>query len=118
VYVLAPVRCAPPDNKPTPDEFSRCAPFLDREMDLLPSARVILALGAHAWRAAIEHLRQRGVPTPRPRPAFGHGVVARLGKWWLVGSYHVSQQNTQTGKLTVKMFDAVLERARACISAA
>ena len=112
VYVASPVRCAPPDNKPTPDEIVRCAPFLDRELALLPNARVLVALGAIAWRAILDHLARHGTPTPRPFPAFGHGAKLVLGRWTILGSYHVSQQNTQTGKLTPKMFDAVISEAR------
>jgi uracil-DNA glycosylase family 4 len=112
VYVVAPVRCAPPDNKPTPDEIDRCAPFLDRELSLLPNARVLVALGAIAWRAILDHLSRHGTKVPRPLPAFGHGARVALGRWTVLGSYHVSRQNTQTGKLTPKMFDAVIAHAR------
>jgi uracil-DNA glycosylase len=111
VYIVAPVRCAPPDNKPTPDEFANCAPFLDREIALLPNARVFLALGAIAWRSTLDHLSRAGVEIPSPRPAFAHGAVVRVGAVVLVGSFHVSQQNTQTGRLTRAMFDRVIERA-------
>ncbi len=111
-YIVAPVRCAPPENKPTPEEFARCSTWLDREIALLPNARVFLALGAHAWRSTLDLLARRGVEIPRPRPAFGHGEVATLGDVSVVGSYHVSQQNTQTGKLTPKMFDRVIAIAR------
>ena len=111
VYVLSPVRCAPPDNKPTPDEIARCAPFLDRELEILQNARVLLALGAIAWRSILDHLERHGASVPRPRPGFAHGARATIGRWSLVGSYHVSQQNTQTGKLTEAMFDDVLAQA-------
>ena len=108
------MRCAPPGNAPRPDEVARCAPFLDAEMALLPRVRVVLALGAIAWRAVLDHLeRSAAAPAARPRPAFAHGARLRLGPVWLLGSYHVSQQNTQTGKLTPAMFDAVLAGARA-----
>jgi len=113
-YVSAVVRCAPPDNKPTPDEIARCAPFLDRELDALPRARVLVALGAIAWRAILDHLARRGASIPRPLPTFGHGArttIASTRDWTIFGSYHVSQQNTQTGKLTPKMFDAVISEA-------
>ena len=111
----APVHCAPPDNKPLPEELARCAPFLDREMALLPG-RVLLALGAIGWNAALASAARTGGPLPTPRPAFGHGAEFRLpdGRW-LVGSYHVSQQNTQTGGLTPAMFDAVMKRVRALL---
>ncbi len=114
VYVTAPCRCAPPGNRPAVDELARCAPFLDREIALLPRARVFLALGAIAWGAVWAHLERTGSPPPRPRPTFGHGALAELpGGRALVGSYHVSQQNTQTGRLTPAMFDDVLGLAKA-----
>jgi len=111
-WIAAAVRCAPPDNRPTPAEFASCRPFLVREIAALWNVRVVLALGAHAWRAAIEALVENGAPRPRPLPAFGHGAEVRLGRFLLLGSYHVSQQNTFTGRLTPAMFDAVLRRAR------
>ncbi|HEX7614590.1 MAG TPA: uracil-DNA glycosylase [Thermoanaerobaculia bacterium] len=111
-WIAAAVRCAPPDNRPTPAEFARCRPFLVREIAALPRLSVVLALGAHAWRAAIEALVRNGAPRPRPLPAFGHGAEVRLGRFLLLGSYHVSQQNTFTGRLTPAMFDAVLRSAR------
>jgi uracil-DNA glycosylase family 4 len=111
-YIVTPVRCAPPDNQPRPDEIARCAHFLDEEMALLPEVRVVVALGAIAWRAVLDHRARGGGSVPRPRPPFGHGKLVELGPRWLLGSYHVSQQNTQTGKLTPGMFDAVLEEAR------
>jgi uracil-DNA glycosylase family 4 len=112
-YIVAAIRCAPPGNRPRPDEIARCSRFLDAEIDLLPRARVFVALGAIAWRACLDHLARRGVATPRPRPSFAHGAVvavgdAGAGDRTLLGSYHVSQQNTQTGKLTPAMFDRVL----------
>jgi uracil-DNA glycosylase family 4 len=111
-YIVAPVRCAPPDNRPTPEEFATCASWLDRELALLPRARVFLALGAFAFKATLEHWSRRGLPSPVGRPAFGHGVEVDAGDGRaLVASYHVSQQNTQTGKLTEAMFDAVVARA-------
>jgi uracil-DNA glycosylase len=111
-YITAPCRCAPPDNKPLPIELRRCSRFLDRELDLLGKVRVFLALGAIAWRAMLLDLARRGTAAPRPWPAFGHGAeLAIAGGRFLLGSYHVSQQNTQTGKLTRAMFDAVLQRA-------
>ena len=112
-YIVTPVRCAPPDNKPRPDEIARCAHFLDEEMALLPAVRVVLALGAIAWRAVLDQHARAGGAVPRPRPAFAHAKRVALGPRWLLGSYHVSQQNTQTGKLTPAMFDAVLDEARA-----
>jgi uracil-DNA glycosylase len=114
-FIVAAARCAPPDNKPLPEELARCAPFLDREMALLPG-RVLLALGAIGWNAALASAARTGDPLPTPRPAFGHGAEFQLpdGRW-LVGSYHVSQQNTQTGRLTPAMFDAVMKRVRALL---
>lgn len=112
VFIVAPVRCAPPDNKPLPDEIARCAPFLERELALLPNARVLVALGAIAWRAIFDHLSRRGTVIPRPLPAFGHGARYDAGERIILASYHVSQQNTQTGKLTEGMFDAVMKEAK------
>jgi uracil-DNA glycosylase family 4 len=112
VYIVSPVRCAPPENKPTPGEFARCSTWLDRELALLPNVKRYLALGAHAFRATLDHLGRSGLALPRPLPVFGHGAVAHLGDRTIVGSYHVSQQNTQTGRLTEKMFDKTLAAAR------
>jgi uracil-DNA glycosylase family 4 len=106
-YVTAPVKCAPPDNKPLPAERDACAPWLTAELALL-EVRVVVALGAFAWDQALRHL---GPVTPKPR--FGHGAEAPLpGGRVLVGSYHVSQQNTQTGRLTEAMLDGVFLRAQ------
>jgi uracil-DNA glycosylase family 4 len=110
-WITAPVRCAPPENKPTPDERARCRPFLDRELAMLTRARVYLALGEIGYQAAATLL---GV---RPRPKFGHGVEVSVPvdgssePRWLLCSYHVSQQNTFTGRLTEEMLDQVLQRA-------
>ena len=113
VFITAPVRCAPPANKPLPQELENCRPWLDREVALLPGVRVVLALGAIGWNATLQHFERRGIALPRPRPKFGHGAEARIGKnLTLLGCYHVSQQNTNTGKLTPAMFDAVLARAK------
>jgi uracil-DNA glycosylase family 4 len=109
-WVTVAVRCAPPDNKPTPAERDACAPFFVEELTLLPRARVYLALGAFAWDAV---LRARQIPSPRPK--FAHGAEARLDGITLLGSYHPSQQNTFTGKLTEPMFDDVFARARALV---
>lgn len=110
-FIVAPVRCAPPENKPTPDEFARCSTWFDRELALVPKARVFLALGAHAWKSTLDHLARVHQKRTAPQPKFGHGVVATLDDRVVVGSYHVSQQNTQTGRLTEAMFDAVVARA-------
>jgi len=112
-YVTAPVRCAPPANKPTPAERDACRPWLEAELDLLTGVRVVVALGAFAWAQALDVFEGRGHPVPRPRPRFAHGGEARLGDaLTLLGSYHPSQQNTFTGTLTEPMFDAVWARAR------
>ena len=105
-WVTAPVRCAPPANQPTIEERDSCRPFLERELELLDT-RVFVPLGGFAYQGLCRIL---GV---RPRPAFGHGVeVALPDDRWIVASYHVSQQNTFTGKLTEPMLDAVFTRAR------
>jgi uracil-DNA glycosylase family 4 len=110
-YVGAAVRCAPPDNKPLPDERDRCAPFLHREIALLGELRVIVALGAFAWATALRSVEAAGRPIPRPLPHFGHGAETPAGPYTLLGTYHPSQQNTFTGRLTPEMLDAVLLRA-------
>lgn len=110
--VLAAVRCAPPDNKPSVTERDTCAPWMDRELDLLaPTMRVLVALGGFAWTAAWGWHARRGGVAPRPRPAFAHGARAALGAVTLLGSYHVSQQNTNTGRLTEAMLDDVFAAA-------
>ncbi|HEY5938616.1 MAG TPA: uracil-DNA glycosylase [Kofleriaceae bacterium] len=112
-YVSVVVRCAPPDNHPTPKERDRCVKFLARELALLPRVEVIVALGAFAWDGLLIAARSIGHSTPKPRPKFGHGAETRIGPWSMIGSYHVSQQNTFTGRLTEPMLDAVFHRARA-----
>lgn len=104
-WVTVAVRCAPPANKPTPEERTRCAPFLQRELALLSRARVIVCLGAFALQAAAELLEVS------PRPKFAHGAVVQAGDYTLVCSYHPSQQNTFTGTLTERMLDAVFAEA-------
>jgi uracil-DNA glycosylase family 4 len=111
-YIVTAIRCAPPGNRPGPDEIARCAPFLDAEIDLLPRARVLFALGAIAWRACVDHLARRRSAAPKPLPAFSHGATWEGGGRVVIGSFHVSQQNTQTGKLTPEMFDDVLAAAK------
>jgi uracil-DNA glycosylase family 4 len=107
-WITAPVRCAPPQNKPTPTERDACRPFLDRELALLPNARVFLALGAFGYQVVA------GLLDVRPRPPFAHGAqVPAPGDRTILCSYHVSQQNTFTGRLTPDMLDTVLEQARA-----
>lgn len=111
--IIAAVRCAPPDNKPTPEEQSRCeSRFAAREIAAMPRLRVVVALGGIAFASYLRLWRAAGHELPRPRPRFGHGVVCVLPPGpTLVGIYHPSRQNTQTGRLTAAMFDAVLRRA-------
>lgn len=110
-YIAAVNRCAPPANKPSTEERDECLPFLVRELRLLSSVRVILALGAYAWDAALRVLAGEGHQVS-PRPSFGHAAEARVGPYTLLGCYHPSQQNTFTGRLTMAMLGAVLDRAR------
>jgi uracil-DNA glycosylase len=111
-YVTAAVRCAPPANRPTPQERDNCLGYFIRELELLPKVRVIVCLGSFAWDAAIRALAALGHKRS-PKPRFGHDARAEIGPYVLVGSYHPSQQNTFTGKLTEKMLDDVFVRARA-----
>ncbi len=113
--IFAAVRCAPPDNKPTPVERDTCAPWLRRELSLIaPTLKVVIALGAFAWAAWWPaSTRVYGVPAPVPRPRFGHGARVSLpGVPDLLGCFHVSQQNTFTGRLTPAMLDDVIGRAK------
>lgn len=110
-YIAAAVRCAPPDNKPLPSERDNCAPFLARELALLDQVEVVVALGAYAWESAFRAIATTSVIDVRPRPAFGHGAEARAVAYRVVGSYHPSQQNTNTGRLTAPMLRDVLRRA-------
>jgi uracil-DNA glycosylase len=114
-WITAVNRCAPPANKPTPDERDNCLPYLAAELELLRRARVLLTLGAFGWDGALRALAELGHEIPRPRPRFGHGVEADVGPFTLLGSFHPSQQNTFTGKLTEPMTDAILARARELI---
>jgi uracil-DNA glycosylase family 4 len=114
--VAAAVRCAPPDNAPTPAERATCAPWLDAEWRLVGSeVRVIVALGAFAWRAVLQMIRSAGGTVATPAPQFGHGATATLdtshGDVTLIGCYHPSQQNTFTGKLTPHMLDEIFRQA-------
>ena len=106
VWITAPVKCAPPDNRPTTQERDRCNVFFEKELSLLTSARVYLALGGFGFEAVTRFFGLR------PKPRFGHGMEVGLpeGKW-LIGSYHVSQQNTFTGRLTEKMLDGIMQKA-------
>ena len=123
VWVSASVRCAPPANKPTPAERDACAGWLDRELALLaPTLRSVVVLGGFGWQAGLPALARAGWKVPAPRPPFGHGARVRLapgpsaptgaGPLQVLGSYHVSQQNTFTGRLTPAMLDEVLRSAR------
>jgi uracil-DNA glycosylase family 4 len=116
-YILAAVRCAPPDNKPTPAEIVRCRRHLAAEVAALPRLRVVVALGKIGHDAYLAHVAETHGVRPRPRPAFGHGSEALLGGGLpiLLGCYHPSRQNTNTGKLTPPMMRRVFMRARALI---
>jgi len=111
-YIAAAVRCAPPANKPTIEERDTCAPYLVREIAALTEVRVAVALGSFGWGAALDTFARLGHDV-RPRPRFGHGAQAQVGPYRLLGTYHPSQQNTFTGRLTASMFRAVIQRARA-----
>jgi uracil-DNA glycosylase family 4 len=110
-YITACVRCAPPGNQPAPGEWANCRPFLERELDLLAGVRVIVCLGQFAWTRLLVVLRERGLPTPRPAPAYAHGAEVAVAQYYVLASFHPSQQNTFTGRLTQPMFDAVWARA-------
>jgi uracil-DNA glycosylase len=113
VYIAAAVRCAPPANKPTPIERDNCAPYLARELGLLERVRVLIALGAYGWDAALRATAANGShPRTPTKPRFGHGGEVAVGRYALLGTYHPSQQNTFTGKLTPAMFDAVIRRSK------
>lgn len=113
-YILASVRCAPPDNKPTPEEFATCSQYLDRELDLLPNVRVVVVLGKLAHDAYLQHLKQRNLIRSRTAYPFAHGALHRLapGLPYLLCTYHPSQQNTFTGRLTMDMLIDIFRRAR------
>lgn len=112
--LVATVRCAPPQNKPTVRERDTCEPWLAREVQLVrPHLQVVVALGAYAWVGSLRGLAAAGIDIPSPRPRFGHGVEVELGGITLLGCYHPSQHNTFTGRLTPDMLDEVFARARA-----
>jgi uracil-DNA glycosylase family 4 len=112
--LVAAVRCAPPANAPTPFERDTCAPWLDAELAaVLPSTRVLVALGGFAWDVTLAALGRAGRPIPRPRPTFGHGAEVELGSTLVLGCFHPSQQNTFTGRLTEPMLDATFSRVLA-----
>lgn len=117
-YILSAVRCAPPDNTPRPEEITRCLDHLDAELEQLPHIRVVVALGKIGFDAWLQRLRRCGV-APSPRPRFAHGVVVRMGKGpdgaplpALMGCYHPSRQNTNTGRLTARMMESVFRKAQ------
>ncbi len=112
VWVTAPVRCAPPDNRPTIEERDNCLPWLEAEIELLGNAVVVVCLGGFSWGVMHRLLSAAGTAVPRPRPAFGHAAESVTGGPMLIASYHPSQQNTFTGRLTEEMFDAVFDRAQ------
>jgi uracil-DNA glycosylase family 4 len=120
-YILSVVRCAPPDNKPTPDEIARCRPHLTAELAALPRLRVVVALGKIGFDGYLAHLATLSPAARlRPRPTFGHGceVALPVGPPVLLGAYHPSRQNTNTGKLTPAMLESVFRRARRIIDSA
>jgi uracil-DNA glycosylase family 4 len=112
LYVVAVAHCAPPDNKPLPLELANCRPYLIQHLRLLPSVQVILALGKIAFDGILAALSQVGVTLPPPRPKFAHGAQYTVGRYILIATYHPSRQNTQTGRLTVAMFDAIFRQVR------
>ena len=103
--------CWPPGNRPTSEQLGRCAPYLHDEIRIL-APRALVCLGAIAWNATVSVLGDRGIPLPKPKPRFAHGAAVPLGSVTCLGCYHVSQQNTFTGRLTPAMLDAVLRRAK------
>ena len=111
-YITAAARCAPPGNKPSPEEFRNCRPYMERELDLLRRLKVVVALGKLAFDAYLSIQRDRGVIASRAAFAFGHGRYYEIGGITLIASYHPSQQNTSTGKLTFEMLRDVFEHAR------
>ena len=111
VYITAAARCAPPGNRPMPEELRACQPYLEGELRIM-QPRVTLCLGSIAWNAALAAWSTIGELVPRPRPKFGHAAECTLAHTTMLGCYHVSQQNTFTGRLTPRMLDDVLERAQ------
>jgi uracil-DNA glycosylase family 4 len=117
-YITAAIHCAPPDNKPLPSEFANCRPYLLDELQRLKRHRVVVALGMIAFRTYFAARKQVGRQNPAPLPLFGHGLSARLPDGvTIISSYHPSQQNTLTGRLTEKMFDDVFRQARTALNA-
>lgn len=115
-YITAAIHCAPPDNKPLPPEFANCRPYFLDELQRLKKVRVVIPLGLIGFKTYFSARKQLGWPNPAPLPPFGHGLSARLSDGTtVISSYHPSQRNTQTGKLTEKMFDDVFRQARAIL---
>jgi uracil-DNA glycosylase len=110
-WLTAAVRCAPPGNRPSTGERDECRPFLERELELLADLRVYVCLGGFAYDQLLRILRDRGEAVPRPKPKFAHGLEVPVGEGHILCSYHPSQQNTFTGRLTEPMFDSVWSRA-------
>ncbi len=119
VYITAAARCAPPGNKPSPEEIHNCRPYLERELELLPNVQVVIALGKIAFDTYLDVLKARGVIRSRAAFVFGHDreFVTAPGQPLLISSYHPSQQNTSTGKLTEKMLLDVFRRAKRRLTA-
>ncbi|HEV8354468.1 MAG TPA: uracil-DNA glycosylase [bacterium] len=120
-YITAVVRCAPPDNRPTPKEIRTCAAYLQREFAILPRMDVVVALGHVAFQGVLALVREQGFEVPRPAPAFAHGARYGLAapgtrRVTLIASYHPSRQNTQTGRLTERMLDQIFRRARRALA--
>src|SRR5919106_697947 len=116
-YILSAVRCAPPDNKPLPEEITRCMAHMEEEVALLPRVRVVVALGKIGFDAWLRLLKRRGTVVS-PKPQFGHGVVVKMGEGLptLVGCYHPSRQNTNTGVLTARMMESVFRKAKSLLA--
>ena len=110
LYIVAVCHCAPPDNKPTPQEIANGRPYLVQHLQQLRNVRAILALGKIAFDGVLAALTETGIEIPTPRPAFAHGAEYRVGAYTLIASYHPSRQNTQTGRLTEAMFEAIFKR--------
>ncbi len=115
-WITAPIRCAPPANRPTPEELDACLPFLVQELELLKEVRVVVALGKFGFDAYLRARKIAGQPVPKPRPRFRHGGLTRFPEGVrLLASYHPSQQNTFTGTLTRGMLRTIFRRARAIL---
>lgn len=116
LYMVASAHCAPPDNKPTPQEIANCRPYFIQHMQLLANAQVILALGKIAFDNTLVTLAQMGIEIPTPRPTFAHGAQYRIGLYTLIATYHPSRQNTQTRRLTPEMFDEIFKQVKRSLS--